>query len=48
MMGDILTKSNLGNEINSVLSAIGGDTRVGKKYMRYGFGFWRPMSTERQ
>ena len=42
MMGDILTKSNLGNEINSVLSAIGGDTRVGKKYMRYGFGFGGP------
>ena len=42
MMGDILTKSNLGNEINSVLSAIGGDTRVGKKYMKYGFGFGGP------
>jgi nucleotide sugar dehydrogenase len=42
MMGDILTKSNLGNEINSVLSAIGGDSRVGKKYMRYGFGFGGP------
>ena len=42
MMGDILTKSNLGNEINSVLSAIGGDSRVGKKYMKYGFGFGGP------
>jgi nucleotide sugar dehydrogenase len=42
MMGDILTKSNLGDEINSVLSAIGGDSRVGKKYMRYGFGFGGP------
>lgn len=42
MMGDILTKSNLGNEIDSVLSAIGGDTRVGKKYMKYGFGFGGP------
>jgi nucleotide sugar dehydrogenase len=42
MMGDILTKSNLGNEINSVLNAIGGDSRVGKKYMRYGFGFGGP------
>jgi hypothetical protein len=29
-------------EINSVLSAIGGDSRVGKKYMRYGFGFGGP------
>lgn len=42
MMGDILTKSNLGNEIDSVLSAIGGDSRVGKKYMKYGFGFGGP------
>lgn len=42
MMGDILTKSDLGNEIDSVLSAIGGDTRVGKKYMKYGFGFGGP------
>ena len=42
MMGDILTKSNLGNEIDSVLNAIGGDSRVGKKYMKYGFGFGGP------
>ena len=42
MMGDILTKSNLGNEIDSVLNAVGGDSRVGKKYMKYGFGFGGP------
>lgn len=42
MMGEILTKSNLGGEIDSVLNAIGGDTRVGKKYMKYGFGFGGP------
>ena len=42
MMGDILTKSNLSNEIDSVLKAIGGDTRVGNKYMKYGFGFGGP------
>jgi nucleotide sugar dehydrogenase len=42
MMGDILTKSNLGSEIDVVLNAIGGDTRVGKKYMKYGFGFGGP------
>jgi UDP-glucose 6-dehydrogenase len=42
MMGDILSKSNLSNEIDSVLSAIGGDSRVGKKYMKYGFGFGGP------
>jgi nucleotide sugar dehydrogenase len=42
MMGDILTKSNLSNEIDSVLKTIGGDTRVGNKYMKYGFGFGGP------
>lgn len=42
MMGDILTQSGLSNEIDTVLNAIGGDTRVGKKYMRYGFGFGGP------
>lgn len=42
MIGDILMKSGLNSEIDTVLSAIGGDTRVGKKYMRYGFGFGGP------
>jgi len=42
MMGDILMKSGLNAEIDTVLSAIGGDTRVGKKYMKYGFGFGGP------
>jgi len=42
MMGDIMIKSGLENEISMVLSAIGGDTRVGKKYMNYGFGFGGP------
>ena len=42
MMGDIMIKSGLDSEINTVLSAIGGDTRVGKKYMKYGFGFGGP------
>lgn len=39
MMGNILTKSNLINEVDSVLNAIGGDSRIGKKHMKYGFGF---------
>jgi UDP-glucose 6-dehydrogenase len=42
MMGDIMVKSGLESEIGIVLSAIGGDTRVGKKYMNYGFGFGGP------
>ena len=42
MMGDIMVKSGLENEVDMVLSAVGGDTRVGKKYMKYGFGFGGP------
>jgi len=42
MMGDIMTKAGIKDEIDMVLSAIGGDTRVGKKYMKYGFGFGGP------
>ena len=42
MMGDIMVKAGLEDEINMVLTAIGGDTRVGKKYMKYGFGFGGP------
>ena len=42
MMGDIMMKSGLEKEIDLVLSAVGGDSRVGKKYMKYGFGFGGP------
>jgi UDP-glucose 6-dehydrogenase len=42
MMGDILMKAGLNSEIDTVLNAIGGDTIVGKKYMKYGFGFGGP------
>jgi nucleotide sugar dehydrogenase len=42
MMGDIMIKSGIKSEIDMVLSAIGGDSRVGKKYMKYGFGFGGP------
>jgi nucleotide sugar dehydrogenase len=42
MMGDIMVKAGIKSEIDMVLSAIGGDSRVGKKYMKYGFGFGGP------
>ena len=42
MMGDIMTKAGVHDEIDLVLNAIGGDTRVGKKYLKYGFGFGGP------
>ena len=43
MMGDIMIKAGIQSEIDMVLSAIGGDSRVGKKYLKYGFGFGGPF-----
>jgi UDPglucose 6-dehydrogenase len=40
MIGDIAKKINCNPNI--VLDAIGSDTRVGKKYLNYGFGFGGP------
>ena len=42
MLGQVLSKSNLDGEIDTVLNAIGSDTRIGNKYMRFGFGFGGP------
>jgi nucleotide sugar dehydrogenase len=42
MVGEVLTLSGLGNEIEYVLDAIGSDSRVGSKYMKYGFGYGGP------
>ena len=42
MIGQVLSKSNLDKEIDSVLNAIGSDTRIGNKYLRFGFGFGGP------
>jgi nucleotide sugar dehydrogenase len=42
MMGDIMIKADIQDEIDIVLNAIGGDSRVGKKYLKYGFGFGGP------
>jgi nucleotide sugar dehydrogenase len=42
MMGEIMIKAGIQNEIDMVLGAIGGDSRVGKKYLKYGFGFGGP------
>ena len=40
MVGDIVT--SFGGEPNKVLSAIGGDTRIGSKYLGYGYGYGGP------
>lgn len=42
MMGEIMIKAGIQDEIDMVLGAIGGDSRVGKKYLKYGFGFGGP------
>jgi len=40
MVGDIVKKS--GGDPNVVLQAIGSDSRIGNKYLKYGYGFGGP------
>jgi UDP-glucose 6-dehydrogenase len=42
MIGQVMYKSGMGEEIDNVLDAIGSDSRVGHKYLGYGFGFGGP------
>jgi UDPglucose 6-dehydrogenase len=42
MIGEILISSNLEHEVSNVLSTIGKDTRIGNKYLNFGFGFGGP------
>ena len=42
MIGQVLSKSGLDDEIDTVLRSIGADSRVGQKYMGFGFGFGGP------
>lgn len=42
MIGEILTSSGLKDEVGLVLHSIGSDSRIGKKYLNYGFGFGGP------
>ena len=39
MIGNIMSKLGLQNEIDMVLTTIGGDSRIGKKSLKYGFGY---------
>ncbi len=41
-VGEVLTKFGLEDEIGKVLNAIGEDSRVGSKYLGYGFGYGGP------
>ena len=42
MIGEVLALSKLDDEIDTVLNAIGSDSRVGTKYLNFGFGFGGP------
>ena len=42
MLGEIITKSGVEDEVNMVLNAIGGDSGIRKKHMKYGFGYGGP------
>ena len=42
MVGEVLSLSNMDDEIDTVLKAIGSDSRVGNKYLGFGFGFGGP------
>ncbi len=41
-IGQVLALSDLDDEINCVLEAIGNDSRIGSKYLKFGFGFGGP------
>jgi nucleotide sugar dehydrogenase len=42
MVGEVLIRSGLEQDVEKALQAIGNDTRVGTKYLRYGFGYGGP------
>lgn len=42
MLGEVLIRSGLRADVDRALAAVGSDSRVGKKYMRYGYGYGGP------
>ena len=42
MVGEVMISSGMEDEVDNVLSAIGSDSRVGIKYLKYGYGFGGP------
>lgn len=42
MVGEVMSLAGMENEISIVLGAIGDDSRVGRKYLNYGYGFGGP------
>lgn len=42
MLGEVLIRSGLRDDVDRALHAVGADSRVGQKYMRYGYGYGGP------
>ena len=42
MVGEVMIGAGLDGEIDTVLRAIGDDSRIGNKYLKYGYGFGGP------
>ena len=42
MVGEVMTMAGMEDEISSVLNAIGADSRIGTKFLKYGYGFGGP------
>ena len=42
MLGDVLNMAGCGDEITSVLTAVGADSRIGHKYLNWGLGYGGP------
>ena len=42
MVGEVMVKAGLSDEISTVLGAIGDDSRVGPKYLKFGYGYGGP------
>lgn len=42
MVGEVLIRSGLAQDVDLALAAIGQDSRIGNKYMKYGFGYGGP------
>jgi len=41
-LGQVLIRSGLNDDVEKALAAVGADARVGKKYLKFGFGFGGP------
>jgi nucleotide sugar dehydrogenase len=42
MIGEVLIRSGLDQDVDRALTAIGNDSRIGTKYLKYGYGYGGP------